>query len=73
MKPNITRSGRIARTITGTFCILFGVGVWYFSLPDSLVYRWIIGVGAIAAGVFQWFEARKSWCVMRACGFKTPM
>lgn len=73
MKPNITRSGRIARATSGILCILFGAGVWYFSWPETVLYRWIIGVVAVVAGVFQLFEAKKSWCVMRACGFKTPM
>lgn len=73
MKPNIDRKGRIARTLSGLLCVLFGPGVWIFSWPDSMTYRWVISIAAIIFGVFQWYEARKSWCIVRACGFKTPM
>ncbi len=73
MKPNIDRKGRIARAISGLLFILFGLGIWYFSWPDSITFRWILSLVIIASGVFQLFEARKSWCVMRACGLKTPM
>lgn len=73
MKRNIDRNGRIARAITGSLCCAGGVAVWVFGWPDSGTMRWVVSVAALAAGAFQLFEARRSWCVMRACGFKTPM
>ncbi|MEK7730218.1 MAG: YgaP-like transmembrane domain [Planctomycetota bacterium] len=73
MCPNIDRKGRIARAITGSLCIAFGVVCWVAGWPEAAGYRWIIILPALAAGGFQLFEARNSWCVMRACGIKTPV
>ncbi len=73
MTPNITQAGRIARATTGTLCILGGVGCWYFVWPESPAWRFTLVAVLVLSGVFQWYEARKRWCVMRACGFKTPM
>ena len=73
MKPNIRRAGRIARTITGTLCILSGGAPWFFVWPETTLYRILLTVFAVAAGCFQLYEAKKSWCVMRAMGYKTPM
>lgn len=30
-----------------------------------------VGLGLLAGGVFQLYEARKSWCALRALGIKT--
>jgi len=73
MKPNIHRSGRIARAISGTLCAACGLGFLVFQWPSTPWVRWVYSLALIGAGAFQWYEARKSWCVMRACGFKTPM
>ena len=73
LKPNIGRKGRIARTTTGLLCIFLGIGAWALHWPQSLPYRWIVVVVAIAAGGFQLFEAKRSWCIARACGLKTPL
>lgn len=73
MKPNIDRKGRIARAITGSMCCAGGIAIWVFDWPTSGTLRWVISVAALAAGAFQLFEAKRSWCVMRACGFRTPM
>ncbi len=73
MHPNIDRKGRIARAITGSLCIAFGIVCWLIDWPEAVGYRWIVSLVAVAAGGFQLFEARKSWCIMRACGVKTPM
>jgi hypothetical protein len=71
--PNIDRRGRIARAITGSLCIAFGVVCWLIGWPEAVGVRWIVVLTAMAAGVFQLFEAKNSWCFMRACGIKTPM
>ena len=73
MCPNIDRKGRIARAISGSLCIVFGVVCWVTGWPEAAGYGEIIILVALAAGGFQLFEAKKSWCVMRACGIKTPM
>jgi len=73
VRPNIDRKGRIARTVTGLLCIAFGVVCWLIGWPETSGYRWIIVAFALTAGGFQLFEARNSWCVMRACGIRTPM
>lgn len=73
MKPNIQRAGRIARATTGTLCILAGGALWWLAWPETLLYRMSLTVFAVAVGGFQIYEAKKSWCVMRAMGCKTPM
>ncbi len=73
MKPNIDRKGRIARAITGLACISFGLAIWPMNWPASIGWRCGLSTLAVAAGVFQLFEARRGWCVARACGLKTPM
>lgn len=73
MKPNIDQKGRIARAISGLLCIAFGVAVWLMGWPESLAYRCVVSVIAIVAGAFQLYEAKRAWCITRACGFKTPM
>lgn len=73
MKKNIDRRGRIARGITGTLCIAAGIAVWRLGWPDSTLWRCLLAIGSVAAGLFQLFEACCAWCVMRACGFRTPM
>ena len=73
MRPNIDRKGRIARAMTGLLCLGVGVVFWVFDWPETAAYRWIVSLAAVAAGGFQLFEAKNSWCVMRACGIKTPM
>lgn len=73
MTPNIDRKGRIARATTGLLCIAFGLSLWLIGWPATISTRWIVTAVAVAAGAFQLFEAKKAWCICRACGFKTPM
>ena len=73
MRPNIERNGRIARAVSGSLCIALGIVCWVIGWPEAVGYRWILIPTALAAGVFQLFEAKNSWCVARACGIKTPM
>jgi uncharacterized membrane protein HdeD (DUF308 family) len=72
MQKNIDTKGRIARAITGTMCVAGGL-ILVLPLFDMAAYWFWIGCFLIPAGVFQWFEAVKGWCVARACGIKTPM
>lgn len=73
MKPNIDRKGRIARAISGVLTIAFGGGIWLFDWPATASIRWIVTGVAVLAGLFQLYEAKRAWCVTRACGIKTPM
>jgi len=73
VKRNIGKAGKIVRAISGTLCVAAGVACILWSWPEAVVWRWVLAVVLILFGVFQWFEARKSWCVVRACGIKTPM
>ena len=73
LKPNINGRGRLARAITGILTLALGAAAWLLQWPDSAVTRTIIVVVCIGAGLFQLFEARRGWCVMRACGIRTPM
>lgn len=73
MTPNIERRGRIARAVTGTLCVAGGVLTAWLAWPESPGMRWTVAGALIAAGAFQWFEAKRGWCVMRACGVRTPM
>ncbi len=73
MKRNIDFAGRVARAISGLLCIGAGVACWWTAWPTNATWRWtLVGVAALM-GVFQLFEARKAWCITRACGIKTPM
>ena len=73
MQRNIRKAGRIARAITGLLTIVLGVLLILSGWPASVAWRWLLAVLAFAAGAFQLFEAARCWCVMRACGIKTPM
>lgn len=73
MCPNIERKGRIARAISGSLCVAFGVVCWVTGRPEAVGERWIVILAALAAGGFQLFEAKNSWCVVRAYGIKTPV
>ena len=73
MTPNIKRNGRIARAITGLLTIGAGVAFWAVSWPESLVGRWVLIVICMMVGLFQLYEAKRGWCIARACGMKTPM
>lgn len=62
-RPNIKRSGRIARGVIGCICLISGIVVaGDFSL-------W--GLALVAAGLFAIYEALSGWCLARACGIKT--
>ena len=61
--PNIDRRGRIARLLFGIACIAAG-------LVLALVAWWACLV-LIISGAFALYEAKRGWCLMRACGIKT--
>lgn len=73
MEPNITHKGRVARAISGGLCCAAGVAVAVAYWPDLSVALWTLVAVLIAVGLFQFYEAKKSWCAVRALGIKTPM
>ena len=62
---NISNTGRLVRGF-GALVLLVGAGFGF------IVSAWLGTVLAVA-GAFVLFEALRGWCVMRACGFKTPL
>lgn len=62
--PNIDRKGRLARALYGCAMLVAG---WFLNRASHPG----LGVAAILAGGFAWFEAARGWCIMRACGIKT--
>ena len=64
MKPNIEKTGRIARGgISLIFLLAAGVLVPY-TAPLAVIF--------LLVGLFTLFEALRGWCAVRACGIKTP-
>jgi len=49
--------------------VVLALGSWFY---DGAVPRVVAGVLA-AAGLFSLFEANRSWCAVRALGFKTKL
>ena len=65
LRPNLKRSGRIARGVIGTLCLVAGIVV------AGDVSLW--GLILVAAGLFAIYEALSGWCIARACGLKTKI
>jgi hypothetical protein len=61
--PNLDRTGRFLRGVTGLACLIAGA----LSLPAS---PWI-GGPLLLFGIFGLFEAFRGWCALRACGIRT--
>lgn len=64
-RPNLKRTGRIARGVIGTLCLVAGIVV------AGDVSLW--GLILVAAGLFAIYEALSGWCIARACGIKTKV
>jgi Protein of unknown function (DUF2892) len=62
---NIGRQGRIFRAICGVLLIVAGIILFPMS-------RWACG-GLVIIGVFVLYEAKRGWCLARACGIKTRL
>jgi hypothetical protein len=73
MQCNINEQGRKARIYSGTICAGAGavlVAIAYFRFG---LFSWpgVIAAGLLLAGLFQIYEGKKGWCVVRAMGIKT--
>ena len=79
MKCNINDKGRRVRRNGGIVCCVAGVvlvAVFFAARFGYLTAHYsyatlFVGLGLLALGVFQLFEARKGWCALRALGIKT--
>lgn len=65
-QPNLRRTGRIARGVIGTICLITGIIV-------AGDIEWWFGLIFVLPGLFAIFEAIRGWCLIRACGFKTKI
>lgn len=64
-RPNIGKSGRIARGVIGALCLIAGIVLVDFVLWLGLIF--------VVAGLFAIYEAVSGWCLARACGIKTKI
>jgi hypothetical protein len=64
-RPNLRRTGRIARGVIGTICLIAGIVLVDESLRLGLLF--------VAAGLFAIFEAIRGWCLVRACGLRAKV
>jgi hypothetical protein len=62
-RPNLRRSGRTARGVVGSLCLIAGIVLVDESLPLGLVF--------VCAGLFAIFQALRGWSLMRAFGLKS--
>ena len=64
-RPNLGKSGRIARGVIGALCLIAGIVLVDFILWLGLIF--------VVAGLFAIYEAVSGWCLARACGIKTKI
>jgi hypothetical protein len=74
MQCNIDARGRAVRRNVGMLCCVIatasvGLGLW--GVYGTVLLS--VGIILILAGLFQFFQARKGWCAIRAMGIRTPV
>jgi hypothetical protein len=75
MQCNIDAQGKKLRLIGGLVCLAAGLA-FLVSAGFRLGPFWPLagpGLGLLAGGAFQVFEARAGWCALRAMGITTPL
>lgn len=70
---NIDRRGRLVRATSGCVCLVISMLLVFGLIDVSGRWRWIAVAALTLMGLFQLFEARRGWCVVRACGIRTPL
>ncbi len=69
---NIDGKGRVVRLIGGLVLAATGcLGFLSWAEPTGDRVATVLCVACLAIGAFMISEARASWCVVRALGFKT--
>lgn len=71
MQPNIDNAGRIVRAFSGLLFLIVTAVLWFIGWPASPTVRGVAIALLAALGAFQLYEAKKGWCIARACGIKT--
>jgi hypothetical protein len=72
LAPNIDSKGRRVRLFAGILTMMSGCLLLLgWALPTGHLGWAALASLGIAAGAFMIFEARASWCVLRALGFRT--
>jgi len=54
-------------------CTAAVVAMSYGGWPDSGIVRWLLYVSLSGLAALQLYEAVTAWCVLRACGWRTPL
>jgi|YelNatPaOPRAMG01_1025707.scaffolds.fasta_scaffold02635_6 uncharacterized membrane protein YjjP (DUF1212 family) len=67
-QPNLDRRGRWVRAIWGVLMLAIGVALLF-----GEGWRVWVGLGFVALGLLGLIEARRGWCLARACGLKTRL
>ncbi len=62
-QPNIGKFGRILRAAIGLALLLVTVTVNHL--------HWLASAALVAGGLLCLYEAKRGWCIARACGLKT--
>ncbi len=70
--PNIDRLGRLVRGMGGLLSLVVAVVMLIWLWPLNW-WQWLIVVVLFLLGGLSLFEARKSWCILRAYDYKTPL
>lgn len=70
--PNIDRLGRLVRGAGGLLSLVVAVVMVIWLWPPNW-WQWLIVVVLFLSGGLGLFEASKSWCVLRAYDYKTPV
>jgi hypothetical protein len=73
MQCNIDQLGRRIRIISGYISCVGAVLLAIVGLLDRALLFWFLVFAGLllASGLFQIFEGKKGWCVVRAMGIKT--
>lgn len=74
MQCNIDARGKAVRLISGIACSIIAIVLLVLALLDVAgTWAWIVAVVLLLGGLFQVYEGRTGWCVVRAMGFRTPV
>ncbi len=72
ISKNIDRQGRRIRALGG-IALLAAALLVSLIVPSWPVWKIITVISFLCGGSFMLFEAFSGWCVLRACGIKTPL